>query len=555
MSPERRYAWGVRWIVVISALGLLFALAHVLLDDGRAPDNGRDDVMAADTRDPGMLSADATEPGNVRARTDGEKAKLVGRPDAHPAGGSTPANMRKIELHDIHGCVVDVRGRAIQGALVYTTGKSASRWGSFDVGGKATTDAKGRWSIRVLSTKGRWIGARAKGFMNAFVDGDEADVSRSIRIEMPYAERLRVLVLDANNEPVPEAGVRLKPIPSQGMQSEYPSPSHRGPERYEATDGEGFATFELNTDGPVLIAPDMDEVFTDPPEQWLPRAAGTVTFRIGSGAVLKLRVENESGDVLDDTAWVEVREAGTDRTLDQARYKLIEGRLERPFSFAPGWYDVRVHMKDRDPAWLPNVRLGMKDETPEHVVSMRPLPEMGRIEVQFSLPPDTKTISRPGIFVRRQEPGRDRRWTPVVAGKWYAESGAGHVFSAELHPGTYELAASAIANGLCGVRRVAVRSGKTTKTALTLAAGLRFKLFDVVPRDLEIRRIDVDVGRLGIFAPLGAAGASTTRHSSSLEQFVTDWRYADPVLGPYPATSATVHVTAWNGTKHEFHVR
>jgi len=493
------------------------------------------------------------------SRGTNERARLEGHADARPGPTGPlvvgpPPNVRvahKIELTPVHGYVVDAGGKAVEGAVVYAVSKTDSPWGARPAS-HTRSDAQGKWSLSVQGLRGRWIGARAHGFLNTFVDGKTIETSSSLRIQMPDVERLRVLLLDAEGEPLPDEGIRVKPIPRSSFVPSYPGPHQRGQELFETTDAEGFATFSLDTRGPVIVAPSLEDAFTEPKERWLPRAEGTVTFHVRAGAVLKLELRNAGTDaIMLGDAWIELRDVETGKALDSARYQLYEGKLEEALSFATGWYDVAVYAKDREPLLLPNVRIGTKDDTPAHVASMRPLPKMGSLEMKFTFPGKAMK-QQPRLFLRRNEAGWNRRWVPLVAGKW---RGTEHVFEAPLRPGPYEIAASDVVHGIAGLRRVTVRAGQTTKARIDLGPGLRFKLYDVIPRDLEIRHIRVEIDGLGPFSAVGSARGVRISSDEGLEQFVASWGHLDPLLGPYPGDSATVHVTEWDGTTHAFPVR
>ena len=124
---------------------------------------------------------------------------------------------------------------------------------------------------------------------------------------------------------------------------------------------------------PVMIIPQVDGLVTTPPEQWLPKAAGTVVFTAAAGTTLILDVVDEKGTAVDGGIWAEIHDAGSSEVLMVVRGGPMASVVEEDLALPPGTYTVEISAPGHEPHLLSDLVLPGGGVEVKRAVVMHPL--------------------------------------------------------------------------------------------------------------------------------------------------------------------------------------
>ena len=142
-------------------------------------------------------------------------------------------------------------------------------------------------------------------------------------------------------------------------------------------------------------------------------------------------------------------------------------------------------------------------------------------------------------------------WSAHSEVKWDVASG---VLTAPFRPGAYDVLLI-VDEDVAALGTVELGEGESVKRRAHPRKGVMFPLYDVLPPDLQVRGIRIEVPGLGRMPALGR----TFRGSGSLLETIDEAgskARRDPergaILGPYPGSHVVLEVTDWRGTVHRF---
>jgi hypothetical protein len=546
----------VRRAMPVVVLAALLAVAWMLLRQG---DEGVDegDRLAAGNP-PG---ADAP-PAPIGAPGSEVPTRLQGRPGRQPAVERQPREgpgRRRLPVSTAgliryEGTVRGEDGRPLVGAEVYQTPKRRNpeqRWRNPRV---AKADAEGRFVLHARPDMDDVFAAQAHGYETTFVDGAAAAATKEIHFVLREMPRLVVRIVDTEGEPLAWAGVRVVPTERRGRYIPHPGPGWPRPPQFETTDAEGTAVFGYDVPLPVMIIPEVEGFVTEPPEQWLPQAAGTVVFTALRGTTLVLDVVDEQGTAVDGSVWAEIRDGTTADALAVIRGGFLASVLAEDLALPAGTYAVEITAPGYEPCVIRDLALPGGGAEVKREVVMRPLRKRAWLTVTLpkSEPPRKAGARRVTLLFRRVDEGWDALgWAAHTEVKWRPATEA---LCAPFQPGTYEVLVVA-EEDVATLGTIALAEGAQVERRAHPRKGVVFPLHAILPPDLTVRSIRFEVPGFGHMPALGW----TFRGSGNLLETIDPAGSAarrDPdkgaLIGPYPGTHVTLVVTDWRGTVHRF---
>ncbi|MDJ0976534.1 MAG: hypothetical protein QNJ98_18905 [Planctomycetota bacterium] len=477
---------------------------------------------------------------------------------------------------ELRGIVVDHAGRPAAAADVYQL-PDHERAGS--VGGRwmprTQSDGAGRFTILALKPLAESIFvARTKDGAPGWVPGSDVAPGATIRIVLPEPTQLDVYLVDTQGKPLPNEGVRVVPLTARGMARRFPGPETPMPEQYDATDENGRVRFAFPRSVPVMVIPSLDGWVADPQERWLPDSMGSVSFTVQKGATLIVKaVDAASGKTIGQTVWASVLDRETGRELTAGSSTDANGVLRSDLPLLPGFYDVLVTMRDREPTLLQDVRVAEAGAEVEITARMGPLKKAATLSLILPPPPPRDTDGRktrgrgrvaPIVFAKRLDGGFERHgWVRRVDAK--RDRNRPDRFTLTMRPGPYEVVVMNPNTAYVGhLRNLTLAAGSERTRRVPMEPGVQFALHEVLPADVHVRSVWIEVAGVGRFPPVGydarlagglrawgglvnnlaAAGSSARKNAG-----------AGPVLGPFPGSAVTVEVVDWEGGTNRYTVR
>lgn len=477
-----------------------------------------------------LLGRDATAPG--RGPATGANAPEDGT-------GTTPLPRRRPKIR-IAGEVVDEAGVPVKGATVYVLDKKrpgADR----DKIDHEVSDASGRWQLRTRTTVGMWIGAVARGYRTALLDGDGVDASKKIVHVLERSPALTVTVVDGAGEPVGQAGVQLSPWPPGGTYF-CPGPLCRQGEQWAVTDVQGRCTFRQDVAAPVLVRAVLDGFHAEPGAAWMPDCTGETRITVRPNASFHLTLATQgkppapAGRLVTleflDPETGDLRAAFTETLRDDGSV-----RLER--ALMPGTYHVAVAVPGSPAVLVHGVVVGAAGDGPTRAQAEVPPPAgaaLGRLVVRLEGNTATRRIKgrrrAPLSFLLRTDgPWRTIGWQPGAPERFDASR---QRLEFELRPGTYRLLVADVLTGRAAQEgAVVVKGGEDAELTLTMALGQYGALPAAETDGVYVRRLEArdSDGALPLF---GSSRDGRQRFSRGIDLIARKVRGEDVVIGPYP---------------------
>lgn len=564
-------------LLLVGAL-LLVALGVVaLLGGDPAEEADVDEVMPGDPVAGGAL--------------EGRKAEAPAKPKIKLPEANTPLEHfrneqlmrmapeereRWLDRVEVSGIVVTATGEPVGLADVYQldTSKAAGAHRNF-MTPVTRSDASGRFTLKAMKplAESMIVAAKAR-FAPGFVPGAEIGPGHEIRIVLPAPTMLHVYLVDTAGKPVANEGIRAVPAAWRGHALPLPGPGSPLKEKYEGTDENGRASFYFSRSTPVTVIPDLEGWVSDPLERWLPDSDGTVYFTVQRGATIVVEAQDvKTGARIEQTVWVSVLDRESGRELTAGSSAEANGVMRTDLPLLPGYYDVLVRMRGREPLLVADVQVPSPGAEVKVPAKMGPLKEAATVQLALPDPVPARkgapesTWSRqypPVVFVQRSDGNWQRHgWTRRTDGKM--AFGASPSVTLTLRPGEYDVLVADPNSGTCAhTTGLQVEAGVAVEPRIAYRGGLQFPLYETLPVKLGVRRIRVEVAGVGTFTAYGynptlqgnihsqghiessvAPASSPLRSSARLS----------PQLGPYPGGSATLVVTDWEGTTHRFPIR
>ncbi|MCK6481313.1 MAG: carboxypeptidase regulatory-like domain-containing protein [Planctomycetaceae bacterium] len=215
------------------------------------------------------------------------------------AAGTEAAPLVLVRGGVLRGIVVDAEDHPLPGASISLQGGNRS-------GGTATTDADGRFEIRPVLPGPHTLFAGKAGFVHRPPEDLELAGGEEVRVVLERGLEIAGTVLDLDGRPVPQARVRVHPLP----------PKEAEVLGVTMTDPRGrFSVGGLSSGSHGISVAAAGHVFPDFP----PVAAGTSTLELRSARSVFIagRVLDPEGAPFAD-AWVEIADAGGVRPPDPA---------------------------------------------------------------------------------------------------------------------------------------------------------------------------------------------------------------------------------------------
>lgn len=482
------------------------------------------------------------------------------------AGGSPPpvvAPRRRPRGVRLAGRVQTQEGVPIKGATVFVLPK-ASRGGTRDDLPHEVTDADGRWTLRAKQVLGCWIGAVAKGYMHAHLDGDRVDPAVQMVHVVREAPPLWVTLVDETGAPIPRKGVQLEPWPPAATYF-LPGPGARQGERWAVSDEDGDLWFHIGSRGPVILRPQVEGYHVEGHPTWLPQPEGEVTlrFRRSHSLFVTLRAA-QGGAPLGGLATADLYDPRDGRlALSFTEVVGEDGVLRIARGIRPGVYDLHVHVEEHGRAVLPALALRGEDPDEPHCVTVTLGQPEPAARLTLRMAPDagggrrvpaTARRRAPLVYAWRDEPAwRNLRWQVGAPDSWDAAS---RTLVLPLPPGRYHVLVADVSSRCAALRRdVVLEAGVDLELAVALAPGL-----EAATRELELgngraRTVSVTAGADLPLPVYGSARAGRVRVSRARDVLARAAEGEEVVLGPYPVTAVQVRVSDWEGTQREVEIR
>ena len=270
--------------LVVGLLGLAALLAW----------RARDDVPSADTTEARSAETQGPESPPPLAR-DGRATRP---PDGATTGAATAGDpgepWRRAGVRPPGLAIVDAAsGEAISRVRVVRRRKVPDD--PTDDADRLALGDDGRLPWSDVDPRGRWIAVGGAGWQVVVLDGDAVDleVDREVRLEPATAIDVTVTEADGRT-PVPFAAVEVAAVPAATAARDAPPAALLEPMLTGLTEmGEdGHGTLVVGVPGPVRVAVSLSSwhVISEPAYVELPRAEGTVRFRLVPACKLAVRV-------------------------------------------------------------------------------------------------------------------------------------------------------------------------------------------------------------------------------------------------------------------------
>lgn len=573
-------------MLLLGAL-LLAALGLVALwsgGDGAAPTGAAD---AEGTLGPGApggelegrRAAGPTEPvpvaadGSVRLPPEAIRERIV----AELPAKSREALQRRVA---VSGSVLDHAGRAVAGARVYQLPQALAAGSAPNLlTPQTTSDGAGRFTLHANAPLTRtFILACLPGGLPGWVHGDEVGPGHTIRLVLPEPTELDVYLVDTEGKALPDAGVRVVPLTSRGIVPPLPGPEAPLPEQFDVTDENGRVRFRFGRAVPLMVIPDLDGWVADPKERWLPDSSGSVSFTVQQGATLVVEaLDHETGGRIAQTVWASVLDRASGRELTTGSSVEADGVLRADLPLLPGFYDVLVTVREREPTLIADVHVERAGAVVRVQARMKPLAALAHLSLVLpSREEDTAPAAGSGgprvqqdrpaviVFAKRLDGGFERHgWVRRVDGR--RDPARRGVLTLPMRPGPYEvIVMDPLTGGVAHMPAIALAPGAGLTRRVTLRPGVQFRLHEVLPPDIHVRDLRVEVADVGTFPAVGYGGfgyASLRSAGGALGALApagSARRKAGrggPTLGPYPGASVVLVVTDWEGGTSRYAVR
>lgn len=411
----------------------------------------------------------------------------------------------------------------------------------------------GRFTLNAVRRPDTWIAIRVPGWRTRFLDGAEIDWDAWLEIELSAPLALTVTVLD--REGAPMASEVLRAVPRGRRERIVP---HGGPDdalllqtQIQVTDEHGIARFELERD--VTVDVSVVDRLTEPIALALSSEAPEGTFREAAPAKLFLDVlDAGTGKHLEEHLRLVFYDA-TGRLLDfELRTDDSADEIETELPLPPGRYLIEVRPRLR-PAVLVDFAFD------RYGVDIR---RQVRVPVERDAAAVTVTrVDEASLDGAWWMLGRRDGWWSVQG--WQRHRVGIHGPTLQLEPGLWSVVLALPASGdVCVFPTMALEPGQSARFDLSPRPGEVFALYQVLPADLDVRALAVEVQGMGRFEAVGrtARGTLLTGEDDVLRAIdapgsgVRKDATAGPVLGPYPE-GVTVVVRDAHGVEHRLPVR
>lgn len=556
----------MRTAVLLVMLAAILAVVWILFlesDDGAAPPTdgtGYEAPPASELEGEPQDSPDGAL--GLKGRSDAECLEAPGVRRPVPVGRATSRGVVRIRLR---GTVRTEAGLPVVGATVYQLSKKWSAGTSWTLS-HTTTDPDGRFVLECLPPRSTWICARAPGRRTVFLDGATVDEDDAMVLALAESPKLVVRLVGADGEPVGLGGVRAVPTTRGGVALAFPGPEAVFPEQFEMTDENGIAVFDFEVPVPVMVIPEVEGMVAEPAEQWLAEAAGAVTFQVTLGTTLVIEARDVDDSPLEQSLWVSIRDPTTGREVAVFRSDEGLGRAEADLALLPASYHVEVTACGYEPHLRPDLRLPGAGATVRCEVRMEVLRQCATLRIVIpggepasrSDPQPPSSGRRPALLLRRREVGwSDFGWQVRDDFRWDAKAGAVVV---DLRPGTYDMVLALPTTGdVAELGTLVLPEGSSMTRRVNPRKGVVFRLYDVLPPDLRVRTVCVEVPGRGFFPPIGSWSNTTVRDAAGLVATIDPagslaraTPHGGARLGPYSALHVILHVTDWSGQTHRF---
>ncbi|MDA1194555.1 MAG: carboxypeptidase-like regulatory domain-containing protein [Planctomycetota bacterium] len=458
-----------------------------------------------------------------------------------PQESPPPAPPPGRTLIRIAGEVLDSDGAPIGGATVYLLPK-ASPGADRDKVDHEVSDAEGQWELRVPKTIGRWIGAVARGYRTAWIDGNGVDVGHKIIHVLERSPALDVTIVDADGQPMADAGVLFSPWPPAATWF-CPGPDCRQGEQWGVTDAEGRASFRQDLAAPLVVTPFIDGYHGHPGAAWLPDAGGTLRIVVHRNASIDVALETEVPLAATDgpitTEWFEPDSGERAFAFTLGVDPDGHARIER--GVRPGTWHVAVSAPGRPPVLIERVVVPEDDGTPVVVrarLEARAEEAHGRlvVKLQGNVAPQTPQgrLRPPLVFLRRI----DGPWTALAWQPGAPESfdRARQRLEFHLPPGTHEVLLADVLTGRAAYETgITVERGEVREVTLAMRPGQFGAVPELRSGDVYVRDIAVRDAAGRALPTVGCTRDGRQRFHRTSDLIGGRLRDAGVVLGPYPS--------------------
>ena len=506
---------------------------------------------------------------------------LAGAPPRNADGQHTPTARGESVLTaetpsglDVRGVVVNEEGKPVEGVTVFRISKGLA--GLDDLRGPhATSDAAGRFALKMESSASAWVGAVKDGYLPAYVDGDAMPDPQSVRLPLVAGGEVRVRLESDDPEALLFSTVTL--TAETGTEAwDFPAPGH-DPRTSVWTElgPDHRALLRIGTKGPVRVTASGGGIFwvSDPAEVVLDRPEGDVTFRIVRSCAVRLRVTEADGRTPFALPFQVAR-------LDSVTGKLLTGgsttNPERTGVFDdvgyfwPGSYRMRVTAEGFAPFTSEPFTLRRFGEELRLVAPL--VPDSARMggTVVLTVP----VAARSGATWYLDAASPPGRGAPSLllrrsGGAWYTPAGTQVLPSGEIlvgesgwsegarqlrilqvPPGSYEALVWDRGTWTCGyVPQLAVAAGSTANATVALVPGVRIRIRDLagpatLARKLRLRAVGVE-----------DLPAVEFQSASSAQTYGDYPPPPEVVLSPLPFDSVWASFDLPDGTRKEVEIK